>query len=63
MQKEADTMPDPDLEIRGAGHPADLGISISFKCDGNVIMQIQYTKNLNPGRFELKSSITIPILE
>ena len=63
MQKEADTVPDPDLEIKGGpGHP-DLGISISFKCDGNVIMQIQYTKNLNPGRFELKSSITIPILE
>ena len=64
MQKEADTAPDPDLEIRGGpGHPADLGISISFKCDSNVIIQIQYTKNLNPGRFELKSSITIPILE
>ena len=29
------------------------GISISFKCECHIIMQIQYTKNLNPGRFEL----------
>ena len=25
------------------------GISISFKCECNIIMQIQYTKNLEPG--------------
>ena len=29
------------------------GISISFKYECYIIMQIQYTKNLNPGRFEL----------
>ena len=27
------------------------GISISFKCECRI-MQIQYTKDLNPGRFE-----------
>ena len=32
------------------------GISISFKCECNIIMQIQYTENLNPGRFELGST-------
>ena len=26
---------------------------MSFKCECDIIMQIQYTKNLNPGRFEL----------
>ena len=61
MQKEADTVPDPNLEIKGGpGHPADLGISVSFKCDGNVIIQIQYTKNLNPGRFELGTTLSQP---
>ena len=29
------------------------GISILFKCEFHIIMQIQYTKNLNPRRFEL----------
>ena len=60
MQKEADTAPDPDLEIKGGRviqtweFPYHLNVTAT---------QIQYTKNLNPGRFEFKSSITIPILE
>ena len=34
------------------------GISISLKCECNFIMQIQYTKNLNPGRFELGTTLS-----
>ena len=34
------------------------GISISFKCECNIIMQIQYTKNLDPGRFELGTTLS-----
>ena len=34
------------------------GISISFKCECHIIMQIQYTKNLNPGRFELGTTLS-----
>ena len=33
------------------------GISISFKCECNIIMQIQYTEKLNPGRFELGTTL------
>ena len=29
------------------------GISISFNCECHIIMRIQFTKNVNPGRFEL----------
>ena len=29
------------------------GISISFKCECYIIMQMQHTKNLTPERFEL----------
>ena len=36
------------------------GISISFKCECHIIMQIQYTKNLNPGRFELGTTLSQP---
>ena len=32
-------------------------ISISFKCECHIIMQIQYAKNLNPGRFELVNAL------
>ena len=35
------------------------GISISFKCECNIIMQIQCTKNLNPGRSELGYNIEL----
>ena len=31
---------------------------ISFKCECHIIMQIQYTKNLNPGRFELGTTLS-----
>ena len=58
MQKEADTVPDPNLEIRGGPGHTDLGTSVAFKCDGNVIIQIQYTKNLYPGRFELGTTLS-----
>ena len=34
------------------------GISISFKCECNIIMQIQYTKNLKPKRFELGTTLS-----
>ena len=34
------------------------GISISFKCECHIIMQIQYTKNLKPGRFELGTTLS-----
>ena len=34
------------------------GISISFKCECHIIIQIQYTKNLNPGRFELGTTLS-----
>ena len=35
------------------------GISIiSFKCECHIIMQIQFTKNLNPGRFELGATLS-----
>ena len=34
------------------------GISISFKCECHIIMQIQYTKNLIPGRFELVTTLS-----
>ena len=33
------------------------GISISFKCECHIIMQMQYTKNLIPGRFELGTTL------
>ena len=36
-------------------------MSISFKCECYIIMQIQYTKNLNPGRFELGTTLSWPI--
>ena len=35
-----------------------LGISISFKCECHIIIQIQYTKNLIPGRFELGTTLS-----
>ena len=38
----------------------DSGISISFKRKCNIIMQIQYTKNINPGRFELNARLSKP---
>ena len=34
------------------------GISTSFKCECHIIMQIQYTENLNPGRFELGTTLS-----
>ena len=34
------------------------GISISFKCECHIIMQIQNTENLNPGRFELGTTMS-----
>ena len=34
------------------------GISISFKCECHIIMQTQYAKNLNPGRFELGTTLS-----
>ena len=36
------------------------GISISFKCECHIIIQIQYTKNLYPGRFELGTTLSYP---
>ena len=33
---------------------------ISFKYECHIIMQIQYTKNLNPGRFELGTTLSYP---
>ena len=33
-------------------------ISISFKYECYIIMQIQYTKNLNPGGFELGTALS-----
>ena len=35
------------------------GISTSLKCECHIIMQIQYTKNLNPRRFELGYNIEL----
>ena len=60
MQKEADTVPDPDLDIKGGPGHTVLGTSVSFKCECHVIIQIQYTKNLNPGRFELGTTLSRP---
>ena len=37
------------------------GISISFKCECRI-MQIQYTKNLNPGRFESGTTLSYGLL-
>ena len=34
------------------------GISISFKCECHIIMQMQYTKNLIPGRLELGTTLS-----
>ena len=34
------------------------GISISFKCECHILMQLQHTKNLNPGRFELGTTLS-----
>ena len=34
------------------------GISISFECECYIIMQIQYTKNLTPTRFELGTTLS-----
>ena len=34
------------------------GISTSVKCECHKIMQIQYTKNLNPRRFELGTTLS-----
>ena len=34
------------------------GISISFKCECHIIMQIQYTKNLSPGLFEFGTTLS-----
>ena len=36
------------------------GISISFKCECHIIMQIQHTKNLNHGRLELGTTLSQP---
>ena len=33
-------------------------VSISFKCECHIIMQIQYTKNLNLRRFELGTTLS-----
>ena len=30
----------------------------TFKCECHIMMQIQYTKNLNPGRFELGTTLS-----
>ena len=38
----------------------DLGISISFKRKRNITMYIQYTKNINPWRFELDKTLSKP---
>ena len=35
-------------------------ISVSFKCECHIIMQIQHTKNFNPGRFELCTTLSQP---
>ena len=35
------------------------GISISFKCECLIVMQIWDTKNLNPGRFELGITLSL----
>ena len=37
------------------------GISISFKCECHNVMQIQYTKDLSPGKFELGTTLSWPI--
>ena len=37
-----------------------LSISVSFKCEYHIIMQIQYTKNLNLERFELVTTLSSP---
>ena len=34
------------------------GISVSFKCECHILMEIQYTKNLNAGRFELGTTLS-----
>ena len=33
-------------------------ISTPFKHEGNIIIQIQYTNNVNPGRFELGTTMS-----
>ena len=33
-------------------------ISISFKCECSIIMQMQHTKNLDPERFELGATLS-----
>ena len=53
-----DTVPDPDLEIKGVRVIQTWECPVSFKCECNVIIQIQYTKNLNPGRFELGTTLS-----
>ena len=34
------------------------GISNTFKCECLIMMQIQYTKNLKPGRFDLGTTLS-----
>ena len=36
------------------------GIAMLFKCECYIIMQIQYTKNPNPRRFELGTTLNKP---
>ena len=38
----------------------DPSIFISFKCECYIIMQMQYTKNLNPERLELGTTMSEP---
>ena len=51
------------LNVAPNSNPSEIkrfvsGISISFKCECHIIMQIQYTKNLNPGRSELSTTLS-----
>ena len=36
----------------------DRSLSISFKCECYIIMQLQHTKNLNPERFKLDTTLS-----
>ena len=40
--------------------PNSNSLGISFKCECYIIMQVQHTKNLNPERFELGTTLSYP---
>ena len=49
----------PNLNLLGIKRFVPI-ISISFKCECFIVMQIQHTKNLNPERSELGTTLSWP---